>query len=113
LKAFVVLTLLLSSPVAAASPCNDYGFGIVFKDTLYGAATGAVLSGLAVWAAGDHDETDRKVAIGALGAGVLGGAYGVFEATTRTCVDKGGASLTPLPTKDGLGASFNVRFALN
>ena len=105
----------MAAKTAAASPCDDYGFGIVFKDTLYGAATGAVLSGLAIWASGDHEETDRKVAFGALGAGVLGAGYGIFEATTRHCVDKNaGASLVPVRTDDGhFGAALSLRIATN
>ncbi len=108
-----LVTCGLAAKSAFASPCNDYGVGIVFKDTLYGAATGAVLSGLALWAAGDHEESDRKVAIGALGGGALGGAYGVFEATTRSCVDKGGASLMPVKTRDGVGAALSFRLVTN
>lgn len=68
----------------ASASCDELGGVVVFKDTLYGAATGLLISGIAL-AASEHGDTRQYLTTGAsIGAG-FGVGLAAFELTTREC----------------------------
>jgi hypothetical protein len=98
-----------STASAASFGCESVGGSVILKDTLYGALTGAVLSGLVLLASGDGgDDAGTVVAASTAGGGVLGLGLGIAEVAYRDCPprrfseEKGfHSSIVALPTQSG------------
>ena len=88
--ALTTLCALLTSPsVTAASGfgCDGVAGGVIFKDTLYGAGTGALVGMLVVAAQDDRSDSAQTIANGGLVGSVLGLGLGILEITTRDCYE--------------------------
>lgn len=101
-----VLSLLLStlgfssSASAASFGCESVGGSVIFKDMLYGALTGTVLSGLVLLASDSGDDSGQIIAGGTAVGGLLGLGLGIAEVSLRECPPMG------FSQKEGLQGSF-------
>ncbi|RZI55011.1 MAG: hypothetical protein EOP14_07660 [Pseudomonas sp.] len=115
-KTSLLMLVLMGSTVfhtttasAASFGCESVGGSVILKDTLYGALTGAVLSGLVLLASGDGGgDAGAIVAASTAGGGVLGLGLGIAEVAYRDCPprrfseEKGfHSSIVALPTNSG------------
>ncbi|SMF43674.1 hypothetical protein [Pseudobacteriovorax antillogorgiicola] len=88
LTATLLSTTISSQAFARDIACDSLGGGVLFKDMFYGIGIGGVIGGLA-YAAGDNDKNDggKIAAQGALVGSVLGLGVGIWEFSSRDCVD--------------------------
>ena len=81
-----LITIETTDTLAAAGfGCDGVAGAVIFKDTLYGGATGILISGLVVVAQDDRTDSAKTIANGGLVGTVLGLGLGVLEITTRDC----------------------------
>ena len=122
--AFVGMTLTIFSlltpsqcALAADPACQEIGGSVIFKNSLYGALSGGLLTGLiAIASKNSHYANQNIAAGGAIGAS-LGIGYGVFEVMNKRCIE---SNFSPTQ-KTGLsnmspyfdGKNFAVKFQIN
>lgn len=120
----LVTVCFLSAPSARAASfgCESVGGSVIFKDTLYGALTGAVISGLVLLAQSDSGGSDsgNVLAVGTATGGALGLGLGIAEVSFRECPphrygeekekEKGfHSSIVAMPTREGkFGSGMKV-----
>lgn len=98
---FLLSSVCVSSSASAASfGCESVGGSVIFKDTLYGALTGTVLSGLVLLASDAGEDSGQIIAGGTAVGGLLGLGLGIAEVSLRECPPMG------FSQKEGLQGSF-------
>ena len=115
----VALFFTLNSSAFAAKGfgCDGVAGAVIFKDSLYGAATGILVAALVVASQDDRSNSAKTVANGGLGGTVLGLGLGILEVSTRDCYQPSrsgsrGLKGTPMVSiqNDRIGAGVQISF---